>query len=273
MSFPRIAPETAAKIAAFRADGLSQSATGRALGIDRGTVRRYWGAPDAPDAVAPTAADEPAHKVEERGDARTETFAVRVKVRTAEDAARFAEADPAVWRVKHWSCTAWQVALKLRDFDAKGKVVGETPRTEDLWRVSVTFERIAKKPDWLQAAEAILGRMEDHAPDYSGARKARIPKNPHLLELDLFDVHFGKLAWAPETGQNYDLKIAEAVYRNAIDDLLDYAAGFAVERVVLPIGQDFAHIDSEKNTTTSGTPVDTDGRYPKIVEACFMALV
>lgn len=85
-----------------------------------------------------------------------------------------------------------------------------------------------------------------------------------MAEFDLCDVHFGKLAYRRESGQDYDLKIAERVFCNAIDDLIDAARGREIELIVATLGNDFTHIDTGKNTTNAGTPVDTDGRFGKI---------
>ena len=194
------------------------------------------------------------------------------QIHTLEEAIAFAGADMTVWRVKKWGCTGWQVGMKLSERDDRGKILAETPHTENLWRVTVEFERILPKA-WQDATAAIIARMDEHSPKYGAFKIRKQPIDPHMLELDLFDIHFGKLAWAPETGSNYDLRIAERVYKNALRDLLDRSAGFNIDKILIPIGNDFFHIDNGTNTTTSGTPQDVDGRLEKIVEVGFMSLV
>jgi hypothetical protein len=93
------------------------------------------------------------------------------------------------------------------------------------------------------------------------------------LVIDLFDHHFGKYAWDQVGGHNYDLKIAETIYRNAVEDLLRYAAGFAVDEIAIPLGNDFMHFDNLAQTTTSGTHVDSDGRFEKVYKVAFRAFV
>jgi hypothetical protein len=87
-----------------------------------------------------------------------------------------------------------------------------------------------------------------------------------MLELPILDFHLGKLAWKDETGQDYDLKIAEQLYRDTVLDILTRvkAYGMAIERIIYPIGQDYFHVDTIGNTTTAGTPLDTDTRWEKM---------
>ena len=85
-----------------------------------------------------------------------------------------------------------------------------------------------------------------------------------MLEVDLFDVHLGKLAWAKETGyQNYDLKIAKAAFEDALETLIARTRGHKFAQVVLPIGNDFFHTDNLISETTHGTRQDMDGRFHK----------
>jgi hypothetical protein len=85
-----------------------------------------------------------------------------------------------------------------------------------------------------------------------------------MLELAIPDLHLGKLAWAPETGYaDYDLKIAENLFRQAVGTLMARAASFKLGRILLPVGNDFFHSDSKFGATTKGTPLDTDSRYHK----------
>lgn len=85
-----------------------------------------------------------------------------------------------------------------------------------------------------------------------------------LLEVDIFDLHLGKLAWKKETGyENYDLKIAKEEFESALETLIVRTAGHKFSRVVLPIGNDFFHTDNLTSETTGGTRQDMDGRFHK----------
>lgn len=83
-----------------------------------------------------------------------------------------------------------------------------------------------------------------------------------LAELSIFDAHFGKLAWRLESSQDYDLKIARERYMGAAENLLGRADNRGVGRILYVVGNDMMHTD-HKGMTTSGTPMDTDGRWQK----------
>ena len=90
-----------------------------------------------------------------------------------------------------------------------------------------------------------------------------------LLELPIMDFHLGKLAWADETGEDhYDLDIATSLYKSTILDILGKLSQIdvSVERIVLPVGQDFFHVDDKEGRTTSGTHVDVEGRWQKMYQ-------
>jgi len=97
-----------------------------------------------------------------------------------------------------------------------------------------------------------------------------------LMDEDLLNVfpigdgHIGMLAWAAESGENFDLKIAEQNLFTAIDKLVSLAPP-AKEALVINVG-DFVHADGKSNTTTKGTPVDVDGRWSKIVAVAIRVL-
>jgi hypothetical protein len=89
-------------------------------------------------------------------------------------------------------------------------------------------------------------------------------KRQYMLELPIVDLHLGKLGWAPESGEHYDHKIAEARFLGAIQDIIDSTRAYPIERIVFPVGNDFFHIDTICGTTTAGTQQDTDLRWQKV---------
>jgi hypothetical protein len=90
-------------------------------------------------------------------------------------------------------------------------------------------------------------------------------ENGMLLEFAPFDLHWGKLAWAEEAGEHYDMKEAAMALNKSIDYTLNAVSKFPVSKIVFPFGNDFFQIDNEQNTTTAGTHQDTDSRFKKIL--------
>lgn len=87
-----------------------------------------------------------------------------------------------------------------------------------------------------------------------------------MLEVSLYDHHFGKLAWEPETNNTYDLKIAKELYVNAVNDLLRKTSAYQLDEILLVVGQDFLNINNESGTTEKGTEQDCDSRLGKIID-------
>lgn len=196
-----------------------------------------------------------------------EILSVSDRIRTVDDAIKQGGYDMAYWYVAESECTSYECPMKLKKEDKSHK-----PIIVKLWRIRVRLKRVASQA--VQAGiEALLKRMNKHSPHYP--RPKSLPKvtDPHMLEVSVFDAHFGKLAWQAETGENYDLRIAERVFYDAVQSLVSDARGHAIEHILFPVGQDFLHIDNVAGTTTGGTPQDSDGRYAKIFERAVLACV
>lgn len=273
------AREVSRAVAAWEAHGRRTSEAAASLGVSRHAMGRMLraagvlpGRPrkgEPPAGPAPPPDDAPFVRTEE-GDTARVRFDADHEVRTVEDALRHAEVDTTVWRVKRFQVTAWQVGMKLREFGGKS-VVSERPETRQLWRVHLELERILPRPR-REALDAVFDAMSRRAPKYPPLPRAR-QSRPHLCVVGLVDAHFGKMAWARETGQDYDLRLADRVYRDAVEDHLDRARGYDVEEFLVPIGSDFLHIDNLANATTGGTPQDVDGRLAKIIEVASLAFI
>jgi len=183
-------------------------------------------------------------------------------VRTLEDALRAANVDEMVWEVDRHTINKWDMARGTQS-DGWDAI--------ELWQVKVWLRR-RKQSEFVDPLQKLIDGIRNAAPKpVSVKRKVNI--DPHLLVLGLFDAHFGKLAWAAETGNDYDLKIAENVFSNAFHDLISRISGYQIERIILPIGQDFFHTDNPQNSTVNGTPQDVDGRRAKMFDVGVRAMI
>jgi predicted phosphodiesterase len=88
----------------------------------------------------------------------------------------------------------------------------------------------------------------------------------NLLEINIPDAHFGKLAWGVETGgRPYDVKIAIEMYKRAARSLINRAtsSGVCFDKILYVVGNDILNANDSENKTAHGTIVTTDGRYHK----------
>lgn len=84
-----------------------------------------------------------------------------------------------------------------------------------------------------------------------------------LAVYPIGDAHIGMLSWHEETGEDWDLKIAEEIQCKAMDYLVKSSPA-SENAVIINLG-DWYHFDNmDAVTTRSGHSLDTDGRYAKM---------
>lgn len=158
-----------------------------------------------------------------------------------------------LWNVKLFKCGRWEMGIKTKDFNIK---------KSDLWLVNLTLTPRTDLIALKDVAQEILTMLKAHSYKYP---KLKYPKHkePVLLILDVPDLHFDKLAWGKETGEDWDIKISSNVYFDVVQELLTKASIYEVDRIVMLVGNDFFNADNLLNTTTAGTPQSVDSRWKK----------
>ncbi len=124
---------------------------------------------------------------------------------------------------------------------------------------SIHFRNDLPKRSVESIVEESMEKMKNHAPKYPPIKRQK-QSDPHLFIIDLADVHFGKLALAAETGEDYNIEIARKRCLEGTKGLLQKAQSYNVEKFLLPVGNDILHFDTPRRATTSGTPQDTEGQ-------------
>lgn len=148
-------------------------------------------------------------------------------------------------------------------FLLKGESLLHNKRTgEDLlvWRKT----KLDDAQRWEMMKEAIAEACQDVVRARPAARpKASIQKLCNLYVIT--DFHLGQYSWAAETGQDWDLKVAEELLIKAFREMIERAPA-AKTAVFCQLG-DFLHTDNYAGVTpASGHPLDADGRYPKVAQ-------
>lgn len=103
---------------------------------------------------------------------------------------------------------------------------------------------------------------------------------PHDVETEddsltvypLIDWHVGLLAWAEETGENYDLAIARDVILRSMKKVI-LASPPSKQCIILGLG-DLLHFDGyEPVTSRSHNFLDADGRWPKVLRTAVQMVI
>lgn len=119
----------------------------------------------------------------------------------------------------------------------------------------------------VESAEAALQAR----PKFLSRKNAVESDTGALLVIDVADVHFGKLSVATETGHLYGREAATQRVLHGVGSLLKKANTFEIHRILFVLGDDVLHVDNAKNTTTSGTPQDTEGSVFQMYRDAFVA--
>lgn len=127
--------------------------------------------------------------------------------------------------------------------------------------------KLSFRPRSIPRVEDLLQDFQEHAAKYAPRhpKKTRpAEQSGNLLEIALHDIHYGQLSWNKETrGADWDIKIAEQVFMNAVEYFAEKAQAYHPDRILFPIGSDFFNSDTIENTTTHGTRQDEDTRWMK----------
>lgn len=205
------------------------------------------------------------------------------QAQTLEDLLEKANVDLGVWEVESYEIkdNTYEVSAKERDqdltwtkeYDNEGNPLqimeGRAKRGDWQTRKNKTFYikvKLRRKKNTFDAEtfrRELIESIKDVSPPVP--MKQYNKGGGHCLEINIFDLHLGKLAWAPETGENYDNKIAQERFFSAVRYFITIASMFNIDEIMFPFGNDFFNSDSDYPypMTTKGTPQENDLRWQK----------
>ena len=157
---------------------------------------------------------------------------------------------PSAWEVVTYNNNFWNSQIKggYKQISYQSKLVVK-PKTKgyDFSELEKRFERLDRK--------------------YKPPKVAFIkPQGNMMAEVNIADLHLGKLCWRGDTGNNYDYKMARENFYRIISEIVCNLKIFPLEKIIFQIGNDFFNSDTPEQTTTAGTPQDTDIRWQKLQE-------
>jgi len=116
-----------------------------------------------------------------------------------------------------------------------------------------------------------LAAMSEKLPRLKSIPAPRHASETLMACYPVGDHHLGMLSWGEETGEDYDIAIAESLLAKATDHLIKSLP--SCEQAVIAVLGDFMHYDSfESVTPTSRNQLDADSRFPKMVRAAIRSL-
>jgi hypothetical protein len=181
-------------------------------------------------------------------------------IKTLSELLKITKVDLNLWKVTNYWVNKWDVTA----------IIDSIPRTIQNFQIKARLERIIQKLEIVKekvAGEVFIDMVKNYEPPVLKTHLNDIDTENsfenNLLEISIFDLHYGKLAWGGETGENFDTKIARERFITVIENLIQRASGFQYSKILFPVGNDFFNSDTIFNTTTKGTPQDEDLRWQK----------
>ena len=225
--------------ATLRLKGYSTSEVMRLLGCSKTTVKRA----NKDIKAGKYQADDDTRYID-RIDGTTRTIIINgitEAVRSEEDMLRFFGVDPNIWSIERQQLNSWG-SVNNPNAQRKLKLI-KNPS-------SGVYE------DYMRAAL-------DHSPKEHARYEYELKNSGRMMLIAAVDLHLGLLAWHAESGENYDLKIAEELYLAMISYYRNWAEKENVEKIMLTVGSDFYNSANQFNTTTKGTMLSEDDRWTK----------
>lgn len=175
------------------------------------------------------------------------------RIKTVEDLLRHIEADMTRFEIAASEATKWECG------DGNGSRI-------ELHRVFVRL----KPRGGSTTLECVSSMIEAAKKDIRRplTKTVKAPKRGGLWQvLVVADCHFGKYAWNRTTGgDDYDLDLAEQLVSQAGTDLLAVGDSHKPTRRTIAFLGDLFHYDRPDGSTTSGTPLERDGRLQKMIQ-------
>jgi len=159
--------------------------------------------------------------------------------------------DPNEWELVNSKSKIWHVYSKV-------------DKIQTLYSSSITAkpkEQTYTDDDMMRFFERLSANFQ--SPVHTPTRYNREGK---LLEIDIADLHVGKLAWAGDSGDTYNHEIARERFFFILNDVIAKTADYTFDRILFVWANDFFHVDGPSKTTTKGTPQDASMQFEHMFE-------
>ena len=174
-------------------------------------------------------------------------------LKTLDELITACEIDLNVWEVERYTTNRWEVALKHEN----------EIHTVPNYQVKAFLKKKA-----LATVDNLIGYFKEQCDKVQRPSvkplKLKSKQSAKLLEPILQDLHLGKLVWGKSvSGDNYDTETAVRYFISTVEHFIENTSHINVERVLLPIGNDFYNTNDQNYETANKTRLDDDTRWQK----------
>lgn len=206
------------------------------------------------------------YKVDPQGDVQYETSTDK-KIENLEELIEVCNIDIVKFDIASYEIKAYNAWIKNKEGQIESKQLYSV-------KAALRAKKADKNPEIQK--DFLLEELKNYSPYGNIGISYAVPEKAekvHALEINIPDLHIGKLAWGKETGEDYDIKIAVERYTKAVEELLSRVNLASVEKIILPVGNDLINVDNAGNTTTAGTFVSCDSRFGKMFQTAKSLLI
>jgi len=174
-----------------------------------------------------------------------QTVLSSTKFTSAEQLAEFCNIDLSIWEASKIVTNQW----------------GKSP--EPSWQIKITWSRI-KCLSPLNVVELLEKNLEKYDAPVLPVYEQK--QGNVTIEVEIPDIHLGRLSWHRETDHDYNSEIAYNEWIKAHQYFYNQTSHLAVEKMVCVIGSDFFNCEGASGETTKGTRQVEDGRWQRSFE-------
>lgn len=163
--------------------------------------------------------------------------------------------DPLQWTVISYKNNYWQSQAK------GGQII-------DLYQSKITVKPISD----IVNIDLLIDTFNERCNNYIPLDDKPINiSSDKMLEINICDLHLGKLSYDSETGDSYNSKIARQRFNLIINEELQRCKENKFEKILFVWCNDFFNFDGISNATTRGTSQDNDMKWQQLfTEGCSM---
>jgi hypothetical protein len=256
------------EIVRLRKRGLSTREIGKEVGTDAGTVSRvvekYM--PNGGAKGGPPPDDMEVGKIYDRLDVDGSVEILTADhVMSEEEMIRLCKLDPKKWIPQFYRGNVWQNFYRNKERTGHRKVA--------LCQSRIVCKRVITE----QLEEAIHAFIKEFGPKPLPkpkiGRRKRKTKKGQMVSWGMWDAHVGSYAWNRECPDSWDVDTACNRVCHSVDEMVEELQDYPVQKILMPIGNDFMHFDSVRLTTAFGDHfLDTDTRYARVYQAALICL-
>lgn len=194
------------------------------------------------------------------------------KIENLQDLVRVCKIDTEKYTIVDYEVKSYNAWIKNSDDEIETKQLYSVRANLKIKRID---DNLGKQRDLIleEIRKASLNNADDEIEIDELTSYLDLARRDCALEINIPDLHIGKLAWGKETGEDYDINIAIDRYKKAVAELLSRINTQALEKIILPVGNDMINIDNKANTTTGGTPQSCDSRFGKMFQTAKSLLI